>query len=131
MKEINNLEQLSEFKGNFVCFESTPQFSNPNKCYLIEGKKFAYVGEKMKYYSYTGGASGFDFSVLQNMSQTSKIKLIINRGLEKLSLKMRLATEDEVDLIRNAITQSEAQCYTENDTTYDNLLNKEIYSCRF
>lgn len=120
MNEIQGLASLTMFAGHIVCFESTSGFCAPDKCYPIAGKMFAYIGKDI--HRYEGGEKGFTFSILHKSTSDCVTDLgLTNTGLKNISLKAAIATPNQINFIREAVTSGNAQ-FASGDSSLTEIL---------
>lgn len=128
MKEINNAAELAEFAGNIVSFESARIFSTPESCFPIAGKMIAYIGENC--HRYQGGEQGFRFSILCKSQEDSIFHTALtNSGLKNKSLKVSLATEEEINLIKESLLSGKAH-FASGDWKLDEILETDAVPYR-
>lgn len=104
---INSLNDVKLFSGRIVAYETDSSYFKGNKGYEIENIYFGYVSEVSSEWS--GGEIGYNMARLLKPKDIGGNCALIMSTLKKSPISMRLATKEEIELIKNAIAAKQAR----------------------
>lgn len=110
MKNILEASHVDEFAGSFVAIKVTlpSYFGRKEKFPIVgdDGLLFALIAKSKSYWQ--GGETGYDMSELLISGAVPSFNALIGSTLSNVTMKMRLATADELAAIKELVETKEA-----------------------
>ncbi len=131
MTEIKTTSDLAKFVGKIISFEVSEIITSFRiASYTIMGKMFAYVSEELVSIPNKSGGKlcqAIPCYILQIRNCRFSPRDLGSHNLPSLSLKARLASSEEIDLIKKAGETNQAWFPSYNDHLWTDIFNKPIH----
>lgn len=130
MQLINDISDVSLFRGCIVAFENfnSNYYKDDGDYHSINNKTFAYINIDIG--RYQGDHIGYPFSVLYN-NKNNKNKSpsichdsITSNNTQRQKLRVQLATEDEIEQIKSALSLRQVR-FASGDYHLTEILNTD------
>ncbi|MGC1181484.1 hypothetical protein [Legionella sp.] len=111
MKNILQSDDVDEFSGKFVAIHVTlpSYFGRKEEFPIIRDNSLLFAFIWNHKCNLKDGETGYDMSELLKKDVRPSIHTLINSKLSQVTMQMRLATDEELDIIRTLIKTKEAK----------------------
>jgi len=108
-KTISHSVDAVEFAGHWVAFTALTYYFGLGKGYSLDGHagiRYGYIVDELHHYNC--GESGYELSIVLPKEAIGSTNALIDATLKGAEMKMRMALESEIALLKQALKSKEA-----------------------